>query len=238
MPVRFRWIFLSIEYRVISYTFVCCRNNSEYTGARSRTYFIWKENKKKKIITVFSRPIDRSFSISVSRQHAFNRWWSDHRRRRGMALVAVYRPPPGDYMCYKHVSFWSITLMTTEACVDSSFWAGTPVGTSSSIGQRVVVLETVAEGGGGGGGGGEITTSGSPARSQSNLQRIFSGWSPPNVAQQLIIYFLIRVIIDISTYLSPSVRYHLYNRVSKLGRVKYFPIKINWISQLTFIEIN
>lgn len=61
----------------------------------------------------------------------------------------------------------------------SSFWTGTPVGTSSSIGQRVVVLETVAEGGGGGGGGGEITTSGSPARSQSNLQRIFSGWSPP-----------------------------------------------------------
>jgi hypothetical protein len=86
---------------------------------------------------------------------------------------------PGDYMCYKHVSFWSTTLMTTEACVGNSFWTGTPVGTSSSIGQRVVVLETGAEGGGGGGGGGEITTSGSPARSQSNLQRIFSGWSPP-----------------------------------------------------------
>lgn len=94
---------------------------------------------------------------------------------------------PGDYICYKHVSFWSITLMTAEACVGSSFWTGTPVGTSSSIGQRVVVLETVAEGGGGGGGGGEITTSGSPARSQSNLQRIFSGWSPPNILQQLII---------------------------------------------------
>lgn len=73
--------------------------------------------------------------------------------------------------------------MTTEACVGSSFWTGTPVGTSSSIGQRVVVLETVAEDGGGGGGGGEITTSGSPARSQSNLQRIFSGWSPPNAIQ-------------------------------------------------------
>nr|KAF7419966.1 hypothetical protein H0235_010263 [Vespula pensylvanica] len=51
--------------------------------------------------------------------------------------------------------------------------------TSSSIGQRVVVLETAAEGGGGGGGGGEITTSGSPPRSQSNLQRMLSGWSPP-----------------------------------------------------------
>jgi len=86
---------------------------------------------------------------------------------------------PGDYICYKHVSFWSTTLMTTEAWVGNSFWTGTPVGTSSSIGQRVVVLETGAEGGGGGGGGGEITTSGSPARSQSNLQRIFSGWSPP-----------------------------------------------------------
>ncbi|KAF7395849.1 hypothetical protein HZH68_009899 [Vespula germanica] len=61
----------------------------------------------------------------------------------------------------------------------SSFWTGTPVGTSSSIGQRVVVLETAAEGGGGGGGGGEITTSGSPPRSQSNLQRMLSGWSPP-----------------------------------------------------------
>ncbi|KAG7199013.1 hypothetical protein KM043_013165 [Ampulex compressa] len=88
---------------------------------------------------------------------------------------------PGDYMCYKHVSFWSTTLTTTEACVGSSFWTGTPVGTSSSIGQRVVVLETAAEGGGGGGGGGEITTSGSPARSQSNLQRILSGWSPPEM---------------------------------------------------------
>lgn len=69
----------------------------------------------------------------------------------------------------------------------SSSWTGTPVGTSSSIGQRVVVLEIVAEGGGGGGGG-EITTSGSPARSQSNLQRIFSGWSPPKYAMQLIIF--------------------------------------------------
>ncbi|KAK1126383.1 hypothetical protein K0M31_005021 [Melipona bicolor] len=85
---------------------------------------------------------------------------------------------PGDYICYKQVSFWSTTFTTTEAWVGSSFWTGTPVGTSSSIGQRVVVLDTAAEGGGGGGGG-DITTSGSPARSQSNLQRILSGWSPP-----------------------------------------------------------
>jgi len=85
-----------------------------------------------------------------------------------------------DYMCYKHVSLWSDMLKTTEACVSSCLWAGTPTGTSSSIGQRVVFFETVAEGGAGGGGGGEITMSGSPARSESNLQRIFSEWSPPN----------------------------------------------------------
>lgn len=69
-------------------------------------------------------------------------------------------------------------LTTTVVCVASSFCDGTPVGTSSSIGQSVVVLETVADGGGGGGGG-EITTSGSPAKSQSNLQSILSGLSPP-----------------------------------------------------------
>lgn len=68
----------------------------------------------------------------------------------------------------------------------SSFWTGTPVGTSSSIGQRVVVLDTAAEGGGGGGGG-DITTSGSPARSQSNLQRILSGWSPPEHQRDLFL---------------------------------------------------
>ena len=70
-------------------------------------------------------------------------------------------------------------MTTKEAWVGNSFWTGTPVGTSSSIGQRVVVLETEADGGGGGGGGGDITTSGSPTRSQSNRQRILSGWSPP-----------------------------------------------------------
>lgn len=69
-------------------------------------------------------------------------------------------------------------LTTAVVCTANSFWVGTPVGTSSSIGQRVVVLETVAEGGGGGGGG-EITTSGSPAKSQSNLQSMLSGWSSP-----------------------------------------------------------
>lgn len=101
-----------------------------------------------------------------------------------MSPMAVGRPVrgqlirPGDYICYKQVSFWSITFTTAEVWIGSSFWTGTPVGTSSSIGQRVVVLDTAAEGGGGGGGG-DITTSGSPARSQSNLQRILSGWSPP-----------------------------------------------------------
>lgn len=69
--------------------------------------------------------------------------------------------------------------MTTVGCVECSFCIGTPVGTSSSIGQRVVVRDTAAEGGGGGGGGGEITTSGSPAKSQSNLHKILSGLSPP-----------------------------------------------------------
>lgn len=94
---------------------------------------------------------------------------------------------PGDYICYKQVSFWSTTFTTTEAWVGSSFWTGTPVGTSSSIGQRVVVLDTAAEGGGGGGGG-DITTSGSPARSQSNLQRILSGWSPPAHQRHFFLY--------------------------------------------------
>lgn len=145
--------------------------------------------------------------------------WSSSSARDGPRCGLPTRP--GDYMCYKHVSFWSIALMTTEACVDNSFWAGTPVGTSSSIGQRVVVLETVAEGGGGGGGGGEITTSGSPARSQSNLQRIFSGWSPPNVAQRLIIHF--HSSRHWYEYIS-FVLLSLHNRFFKL--VKYFPSKI------------
>jgi len=93
--------------------------------------------------------------------------------------------------------------------VGSSFWTGTPVGTSSSIGQRVVVLETVAEGGGGGGGGGEITTSGSPARSQSNLQRIFSGWSPPNTIVNNSVEFSYECIKSINIFDFMSI--FLYN---------------------------
>ena len=51
-----------------------------------------------------------------------------------------------------------------------------PVGTSSSIGQSVVI--DPVPNGGGGGGGGDTTTSGSPLRSQSNLHTTPSPWSP------------------------------------------------------------
>ena len=70
------------------------------------------------------------------------------------------------------------------------------MGTSSSIGQSVVVRATLADGGGGGGGTGtatgmttgpgEIITSGSPACSQSNLHNMLSGWSPDPVNQSYI----------------------------------------------------
>lgn len=178
LPARFRWFFEYRDNHIIHICLLSGHNSRYYTIPRSRTYFSFKTKINKQNTLILSSDwsiVQPQFLIITL---SINDDPTSSSARDGPRCGLPTRS--GDYICYKHVSFWSITLMTTEACVDSSFWAGTPVGTSSSIGQRVVVLEIVAEGGGGGGGGGEITTSGSPARSQSNLQRIFSGWSPPN----------------------------------------------------------